>query len=223
MHPPPGPPHLPEGIRSARQVGSRLPVAPAKRWGHVASFDETLPRSTAPYRTPVQAPESGVESTVRRPLHRRAAHAGVATFASVASRRPSLRSDSTSPGLEPRVTTQPSLSTLSVGYTSVVDGCPPATPVRQRRQNRNHFRFAARMRGSVGLGQDSTATSPPRSRSSQTLPSRRPEYLRNAEHTVVDLTSNAVRFRRCTSRIPRDPVGARSLAARYRWKRPTPL
>lgn len=79
------------------------------------------------------------------------------------------------------------------------------------------------MRGSVGLGQDSTATSPPRSRSPQTLPSRRPEYPRNAEHAAIDLTSNAVRFGRCTSRIPKDPVGARSLNARDRWKRPTPL
>ena len=143
MHPPPGPPRLPEGIRSARQVWSRLPAPPAKRSSHNASLYETFPRSTAPYATSVQAPKSGAESTVRRPRHRRCAPAGVTTFASVSAQRPSHRSDSTSPGFEPRVTAQPSLSTLSVGYTNVVGGCPPATPVRQQRRNGNHFRFAA--------------------------------------------------------------------------------
>jgi hypothetical protein len=144
MHPPPGPPRLPEGIRSARQVGSRLPVPPAIRWGRVASLDETIPRSTAPHGRPrckhrSLEPSHGSPASSSTFPSRRCRHLCERRVSETESPK---RLDS--PGIEPRMTTRPSLSTLSVGYTSVVDGCPPATPVRQRRRNGNHSRSAAR-------------------------------------------------------------------------------
>ena len=145
MHRPSRPHSLPEGIRCARRVGSRLPAPPAKRPGR---WCESLRETTSldPRRrtvAPVQAPKRVAKSTVRRPLHRRRAHAGVATFASTSAPRPSLRSDSTGPDVVTEVTAQPSLSTLSVGYTNVVDGCPSTAPACQQQRNGNHFRSAA--------------------------------------------------------------------------------
>jgi hypothetical protein len=70
-----------------------------------------------------------------------------------------------------------SLSTLSVGYTTDVDGHPPASAACQRERHTTpsiHCRERPTWQGSVG---PHSATSPPRSRSSPTLPSRRPEYL----------------------------------------------
>lgn len=172
----------------------------------------------------MQAPKSGAESTVRQPRHRRAAHAGVATFASVASRRPSPRSDSTSPGLEPRMTTRPSLSTLSVGYTSIVDGCPPATPVCQRRRNGNHFRFAARNARQCGSrsGLHRGVAAAEQIPADPTKQEARVPSERRACRSGSHVKCSALRAMHLE-----DPEGSRRRPqpgrVRYRWKRPTPL
>lgn len=172
----------------------------------------------------MQAPKSGAESTVRRPRHRRSAHAGVATFASVSSQRPSPRSDSTSPGIEPPVTTQPPLSTLSVGYTNVVDGYPSATPARQRRRNGNHFRFAARNARQCGSrsGLDRDVAAAESIPADPTKQEARVPSERRACRYRSHVKCSALRAMHLE-----DPEGSRRRPqpgrARDRWKRPTPL
>lgn len=117
---------------------------------------------------------------------------------------------------EPRprnsVTAAPSLSTLSVGCTNTVSGCPPSAPARQRRRPqppsvRNQECPALQV--SVATP---PATSPSRSRSTPTLPNRRPEYLRHTEHAASISHLHDALFDEIASRTSKGPVDALRLS-----------
>jgi hypothetical protein len=181
---------LPEGNRDARQMMEAVHRHPCQVAGPYVRVSRSLaldPRSRAArprckHRSPVEPRES-------QPLHRRQVRSGVATGA-----RP-VASEAEPQVARPLPTSKLRQWRRSYPVPYRLDTPPPLTVTRQRRRlvgksTCQRLRFAAEnarpCRFRSGL---LPATSPPRSRSSPTLPSRRPEYPRSAAEATFGLTS----------------------------------
>lgn len=177
----PGRLDAPKGAETNRRAGSRLPEECSRRAARpLAGLDEPPPRSTKPNgdldASIETAPSHGSDGLFISACLRRCCHR-----CRLAPRIPPLHQTRQIQALE-LGRQPPSLGVLSVGHTSVADGCPPSTSAFQRTRCCHHLCPAAWKRPvDAESGWNPAATLPPRRDPHRPCQTRDSGYLRNAE------------------------------------------